>query len=226
MVAAGTFDMASMISKPAFDTSIRRSVASCSCAATVPPPTITASAAQIHTRVRIAFSCQPRSSRHRRMLRARKKVFARLLNLRWNFLEFSSKPLAGRNPRLIVQLSFGDCVLDADRRELSRGGTVVHTGPRVFDLLAHLVMTREGVVAKDELLRIVWGGRLVSDSTLTSHIHAARKAIGDSGAEQRLIRTIARKGFRFVGEVRETQPPAERSGLSLTFRGLGQPASD
>jgi DNA-binding winged helix-turn-helix (wHTH) protein len=85
---------------------------------------------------------------------------------------------------LIVRLSFGDCVLDAERRELSRGGTLVHTGPRVFDLLAHLVMTRECVVTKDELLRAVWSGRLVSDSTLTSHIHAVRKAIGDTGDQQ------------------------------------------
>jgi TolB-like protein len=111
-----------------------------------------------------------------------------------------------------MRLSFGDCVLDADRRELSRGGTLVHTGPRVFDLLAHLVMTRERVVTKDELLRIVWGGRLVSDSTLTSHIHAVRKAIGDSGDQQKLIRTVSRKGFRFVGEVKDGPLPSEFAG--------------
>ena len=67
---------------------------------------------------------------------------------------------------------------------------------------------RERVVSKDDLLDTVWGGRIVSESTLTSHINAVRKAIGDSGEEQRLIRTVARKGFRFVGEIREAQASA------------------
>jgi TolB-like protein len=98
---------------------------------------------------------------------------------------------------------FGDCVLDLDRRELYRGSELVATGPQVFDLLAFLVENRERVVSKDGLLGAVWGGRIVSESTLASHVNAVRKAIGDSGREQRLIRTVARKGFRFVGEVRE-----------------------
>jgi TolB-like protein/Tfp pilus assembly protein PilF len=76
--------------------------------------------------------------------------------------------------------------------------------PQVFDLLVYLVENRDRVVNKDDLLASVWGGRIVSDSTLTSRINAARKAIGDSGEEQKLIRTIARKGFRFVGEVRNS----------------------
>ena len=98
---------------------------------------------------------------------------------------------------------FGDCVLDPDRRELTRGSEVVSVGPQVFDLLLHLVRNRERVVSKDDLLHAVWDGRIVSESTLTSHINAVRKAIGDSGEEQRLIRTLARKGFRFVGAVEE-----------------------
>jgi TolB-like protein len=102
-----------------------------------------------------------------------------------------------------VQFEFGECVLDPDRRELTRGAERVSLGPKVFDLLVHLVQNRDRVVSKDGLLDVVWAGRIVSESTLTSHINAARKAIGDSGREQRLIRTVARKGFRFVGEVRE-----------------------
>ena len=74
----------------------------------------------------------------------------------------------------------------------------------MFDLLAHLLQNRERVVSKDDLIDAVWGGRIVSESTLTSHINAVRKAIGDTGEEQRLVRTIARKGYRFVGEVRES----------------------
>ena len=75
-------------------------------------------------------------------------------------------------------------------------------GPQVFDLLLHLVRNRDRVVSKDDLLKAVWGGRIVSESTITSHINAVRKAIGDSGEEQRLVRTVARKGFRFVGEIK------------------------
>ncbi len=98
---------------------------------------------------------------------------------------------------------FGDCALDLDRRELTRTAGSVAVGPQVFDLLAYLVRNRDHVVSKDDILQAVWGGRVVSESTLTSHINAVRKAIGDSGGDQRLIRTVARKGFRFVGDVRE-----------------------
>jgi TolB-like protein/tetratricopeptide (TPR) repeat protein len=104
-----------------------------------------------------------------------------------------------------VQFVFGDCVLDPERRELSRRSKAIAIGPQVFDLLVYLVQNREQVVSKDQLLDAVWAGRIVSESTLTSHINAVRKAIGDSGEEQRLIRTVARKGFRFVGDVREAQ---------------------
>lgn len=100
-----------------------------------------------------------------------------------------------------MKYQFADCLLDLDRRELTRGTQTVAVGPQVFDLLAHLVENHERVVSKDGLLDAVWNGRIVSESTLTSHINAVRKAIGDSGAEQRLVRTIARKGFRFVGDI-------------------------
>jgi TolB-like protein len=103
-----------------------------------------------------------------------------------------------------VRYLFRDCVLDSDRRELARGAEAIVIGPQVFDLLLHLVQNREHVVTKDNLIDVVWGGRIVSESTLTSHINAVRKAVGDTGDEQRLVRTIARKGYRFVGDVRET----------------------
>src|ERR1700742_1512243 len=96
---------------------------------------------------------------------------------------------------------FSDHELDTDRRELRRGTAVIALEPQVFDLLVYLVENRDRAVNKDDLLTSIWGGRIVSDSTLTSRITAARKAIGDSGEEQKLIRTVARKGFRFVGEV-------------------------
>lgn len=102
---------------------------------------------------------------------------------------------------------FGDCVLNLDRRELARASSVVAVAPQVFDLLVYLLENRERVVSRDDLLAAVWGGRIVSESTLASHINAARKAVGDSGQEQRVIRTVARKGFRFVGDVREAGSP-------------------
>jgi TolB-like protein len=110
-----------------------------------------------------------------------------------------------------VQFLFTDYVFDTDRRELRCGSKPVAVEPQVFDLLLYLVLNRDRVVSKDDLLESVWGGRIVSDSTLASRINAARKAIGDSGEKQKLIRTIARKGFRFVGAVatqtNDAKPP-------------------
>jgi TolB-like protein/Tfp pilus assembly protein PilF len=106
---------------------------------------------------------------------------------------------------------FDDCVLDTERRELLRGGAGVALEPQVFDLIAFLIRERARVVSRDDLLGAVWQGRIVSESTLNSRINAARAAIGDDGTAQRLIRTLARKGVRFVGDVREeaARPPAE-----------------
>ncbi len=93
-------------------------------------------------------------------------------------------------------------VLDLDRRELRRGAELITIEPQVFDLLVFLVQNRDRVVSKDDLIKGVWDGRIVSESTLTSRITAVRKVIGDNGEEQRLIRTVPRKGIRFVGLVR------------------------
>ena len=114
-----------------------------------------------------------------------------------------------------MHYAFEDHVLDEERRELTRRGTAVAIGPQVFDLLLHLLRHHDRVVGKDELLAAVWNGRIVSESTITSHINAVRKAVGDSGAEQRLVRTIARKGFRFIGELSgpaATAGPADPAG--------------
>ena len=95
-----------------------------------------------------------------------------------------------------MKFNFDNHTLDTDRRELRRGGELVAMQPQVFDLLVHLLKHRDHVVSRDDLIALVWGGRIVSDSTLDSRINAARNAIGDNGKEQRLIRTISRKdGF-------------------------------
>src|SRR4029453_13298244 len=118
-----------------------------------------------------------------------------------------------------MRFTFGTCELDCNRRELHRNGIVTHVEPQVFDVLVYLMRHRDRIVSKEELIRTVWDGRIVSDDTLTSRVSAARRAIGDTGLEQRLIRTVTRCGFRFVGEVREedvspaptaVQPPALR----------------
>lgn len=98
---------------------------------------------------------------------------------------------------------FEDCVLDTDRRELRRGAALVAVEPQVFDFLAHLVRHRDRVVSKDELLASVWHGRIVSESAVFNRINAARTAIGDTGSTQRLIKTLPRKGLRFVADVSE-----------------------
>ena len=110
-----------------------------------------------------------------------------------------------------MQFFFDDHTLDTDRRELHRGPETIAVEPQVFDLLVFLVRNRNRVVSKDDLIDAVWDGRIVSESTLTSRINAARKAVGDSGESQKLIRTIPRKGLRFVGAVRTHSQGAEQA---------------
>ena len=99
---------------------------------------------------------------------------------------------------------FGDCELDDQRYELRRGGALVHLEPQVFEVLAYLARHRHRVVPKTELLDQIWGSRFVSESALTSRLKAARRAVGDSGREQRVIGTVHGRGHRFLAPVRET----------------------
>jgi pimeloyl-ACP methyl ester carboxylesterase/DNA-binding winged helix-turn-helix (wHTH) protein len=117
-----------------------------------------------------------------------------------------------------VQYIFENQVLDANRRELRREGELIAVGPLVFDLLLYLVQNRDRVVTKDDMIASIWEGRIVSDSTLDSCINSARRAIGDSGKEQRLIRTSARKGFRFVGELVEQNHDTQAPNVKPTLQ--------
>ena len=108
-----------------------------------------------------------------------------------------------------MKFLFDNHALDTDRRELHRGSERIAVEPQVFDLLVYLVQNCDRVVSKDDLIASVWHGRIVSDSTLTSRINAARKAVGDSGEDQKLIRTVVRKGLRFVGTVHAKSNGAE-----------------
>jgi class 3 adenylate cyclase len=102
-----------------------------------------------------------------------------------------------------VRYCFENFSFDTDRRELRRGADLVSIAPQAFDLLEYLIRNKDRVVSKDDLINVIWGGRAVSDAALTTRLNAARSAIGDSGEEQRLIKTLSRRGFRFVGVVQE-----------------------
>ena len=113
---------------------------------------------------------------------------------------------------------FEDYALDTDRRELRRGAALLSMEPQVFDLLVFLVGNRDRVVSKDDLLTAVWGGRIVSESTIATRINAVRRVIGDNGEQQRLVRTTIGKGVRFVGAVREQRATGEPVAASISPR--------
>lgn len=114
---------------------------------------------------------------------------------------------------------FEDCALDTDRRELRRGTDVVPTTPQVLDLLEYLIRSRDRVVSKDDLIKAIWKGRIVTDAALTTRLNAVRRAIGDSGEQQRLIKTFPRKGFRFVSAVRDED---RRPGTAVVSDALAE----
>ena len=124
-----------------------------------------------------------------------------------------------------MQFVFGNYSLDVDRRELRRTGELIPIEPQVFDLLVYLVRNRDRVISKDDLIQAVWGGRIVSESTVTSRITAVRKAVGDSGEQQELIRTVARKGIRFVGEVQDGPKPATVVAADIAPEAAPAPAA-
>ena len=105
---------------------------------------------------------------------------------------------------------FSNCRLDTNRRQLTRGDTPVPVEPQVFDLLQTLAENPERVVTRDEIISAVWGGRIVSESAISARIAAARKAVGDSGKSQSIIRTVHRRGLQFVAEIKpHMEPPTD-----------------
>ncbi len=100
-----------------------------------------------------------------------------------------------------LNFRFADFEINVARQELRRAGAIVHIEPQVFDLLVHLIRNRDRIVSKDELIDVIWQGRIVSEATLSSRISAARRALGDSGNGQSFIRTLHKRGFRFIGDV-------------------------
>ena len=116
-------------------------------------------------------------------------------------------------------MRFGECQLDTDKRELRCSGTLVEMEPQVFDVLSYLIEHRDRVVPKTELLDTVWGSRFVSESALTSRIKSARKAVGDNGRDQRIIKTIHRKGYRFIAPVSDNAAPGDERDIVAAIVG-------
>lgn len=110
------------------------------------------------------------------------------------FLNLANRLISERSMKYL----FNDCALDIDSQELYRNGDQVKLEPQVFDLLVHLVENRDGLIDHEELLKSIWGGRIVSDSAISARISAARKAVGDNGKDQLVIKTVSRKGFKFL----------------------------
>lgn len=123
-----------------------------------------------------------------------------------------------------VRYLFDNYALDADRRELVCGTRQVAVEPQVFDLLLYLVRNRERVVGRNDILASVWQGRIVSESALSTRINAARSALGDSGEEQRFIKTLPRRGLRFVGTVREQAEDAGAGPITSAAATTGKPS--
>jgi TolB-like protein/Flp pilus assembly protein TadD len=122
-------------------------------------------------------------------------------------------------------MCFGDHTLDTGQRELKRRGVLVPIAPQCFDLLVYLLRNHDRVVSKENLIEAVWGGRAVSDSALTTRINALRRAIGDSGSEQHSIRTIARRGFRFIADLRQERQVLQMPQLGAELATASAPLS-
>lgn len=109
------------------------------------------------------------------------------------------------------EIRFEDFVLDLDAVELRRGDSVVPVEPQVFDLICYMAGQSGRVVSRDDIIEHVWGGRIVSEGSISTRINAARKALNDDGKQQRLIKTVPRRGFKFVGEVEDATDQTEKS---------------
>lgn len=131
--------------------------------------------------------------------------------------------ISGYDETAMAVYQFGAFTLDTQTYELRRDGTVISVEPQVFGLLAHLIENRDRVISKDELINVVWRGRIVSDATLSSRISAARLALQDTGEKQSIIRTIPRRGFRFVAKL---SGDAENAGSTTQGARTGEHAQE
>ncbi len=121
----------------------------------------------------------------------------------------------GARNEVMPKYLFAQFEIDPGRHELSRAGEPVHIEPQVFDLIVHLVRNRDRIVSKDELIETIWNGRIISEAALSSRINGARRALGDSGNDQIFIKTLHKRGFRFVGDVQEITESRDQDEASI-----------
>ena len=136
---------------------------------------------------------------------------------------FSGILLQSRESRDNVLFQFDNFLIDTDRRELRGTDGVIHVEPQVFDLLLHFAENTDRVISKDELIERVWKGRAVSDAALNSRINSARRAVGDTGEKQALIRTVPRRGFLFAATVKTGTADPPSSGAQAAPPKLALP---
>ena len=108
---------------------------------------------------------------------------------------------------MVIKYRFAEFEIDLSQQELRRLGEPVHIEPQVFDLIVHLARNHDRIVSKDELIETIWNGRIISEAALSSRINGARRALGDNGTDQVFIRTLHKRGFRFVGHVQAISAP-------------------
>jgi DNA-binding winged helix-turn-helix (wHTH) protein len=122
-----------------------------------------------------------------------------------------------------LRYRFNDIEFDTASMELLANGLEVSLEPQVFDLLRYLIENRNRVVTRDELISSVWNGRIVSETTISARINAARRAVGDDGSTQSVIKTVPRRGYRFVTDVQRLSPAASAARL---YKGIEIPEDD
>ena len=128
--------------------------------------------------------------------------------------------------------SFHDCVLDLRCYTLHRAGVLMSLGPKAFNVLVYLLRHRDRVVLKEELCTLLWPGQAISDMALARCIASIRKAVGDTGGEQKIIQTLYGYGYRFIAAVDEgplvlpaSTDPSGASPLLHQSQALGSPAA-
>ena len=121
-----------------------------------------------------------------------------------------------------MRYRFENCDLRVGSHELYVDGTLREVEPQVFDMLRFFAENAGKLISHDELIKVVWGGRIVSDSAISARISAARSAVGDDGTQQKIIKTIPRRGFRFVATVRPIDDLNAKSAIQLGSIGQDQ----
>ncbi len=121
---------------------------------------------------------------------------------------------------------FDSCQIDTERRELRCADAVIDIEPQVFDLVVFMAVNPQRLITRDELIQAVWNGRIVSDATIDGRIASARKAIGDDGRQQRIIKTVPRRGFRFLADVQHKASGLILKGDALPPSGRGGAKSE